>query len=196
VAYLYSYLNLPKFKPKFELDTSAITFDLSSDQIKTTGLHNARYSRFKVNDQYQDYMVQLIPELSGHIRDIGYQRITNDDSLYGAAQLFPHTDGDRRGRHCIQYLLDTGGDNVRTTWYQESGQPLFRETKKQFANAELTKVSEAVFPLHHWVIFSTSIIHNVEPITTSRQAFTVGFTNDKLFELIVEKYGMFPTVTI
>ena len=196
MTYLYSYLNLPKFEQRFDLNTSNIIFDLASDQVKTTRLHNARYSRFNVDPGYRDYIEQLIPELTGHIRDIGYQHITNDNGSNGPAQLFPHTDGDRRGKHCIQYLLDTGGDNVKTTWYQEPGQPLFRETKKQFADVELTKVSQAVFPVHQWTIFTTGIIHNVEPILTSRRAFSVGFTNDELFSYIIEKYGINPTVKI
>ena len=192
VNYIYSYLNLPKFEPKVEFDTTNTIFDLPADRVRTTGLHNSRYSRYQVHASYRDYAEQLIPELAGHIRDIGFQQIVNENTDQGPAQLFPHTDGDRRGRHCIQYLFDTGGPNVVTTWYQEPGFPLYRETKQQFASSTLVKVADAVFPKNQWTIFTTAIVHNVQPIHTSRRAFSIGFTNDQLFQQIIEKYGTDP----
>jgi hypothetical protein len=90
--------------------------------------------------------------------------------------------------------METGGENVTTAWWQEKNFPLVRTPRnlsdRVISKDDLTKVTEVILTKNTWTIFRTDIIHDVKIIQTSRIAFTVGFSDDAIFETIVNKYGM------
>ena len=144
--------------------------------------------------RYHAYVETLVPELTGAIRDIGLQHIFNEIKWAQGTLMQPHTDGVDRGRHCLQFLMETGGENVTTAWWQEKNFPLVRAPRnlsdRVISKDDLTKVTEVILTKNTWTIFRTDIIHDVKIIQTSRIAFTVGFSDDAIFETIVNKYGM------
>lgn len=71
-------------------------------------------------------------------------------------QLTPHIDV---GRHvCYNYLFLTGGDNVRTRWYND--------TKTEI-------VYEATAPLHTWHRIQVDIVHDISEISSQRLSLSV-----------------------
>lgn len=154
-------------------------------------LPSARYTRHKVNDQFIKKIISAIPELNGHIRDVGLQKIYNEFFDTRGSKMMPHTDGVQRGRHCIQWLIDSGGTDVHTTWYTEDNHTALRSpaiSGRDFSN--LNVIEDVIFDVKKWTIFRTDIIHSVQTIHTSREALTIGFTNDQVFEEIINKYGI------
>jgi hypothetical protein len=91
----------------------------------------------------------------------------------------PHCDP--RRRYVLNYILDTGGDNVRTVWYREKGQPLERlhaagpEGKgywvEDYANLEV--IDDVVFSPGIWILLNPKIIHSVENLQGYRTFLTI-----------------------
>lgn len=199
---IYKYLNLPNFTPVFDLSLGEVRYDnivhidAIPNELQPNGeyLCPTRYIRYGVDDRYNEYVVELVPELNGQIKDIGYQKVFNEKNWPSGAKLFQHTDGIGRGKYCLHYILDTGGDEVATTWYQEQNNPLIRlprkATDKLISMDRLTKIEEVIFSKGRWALFKTNILHSVQVIKTSRISFTIGFNNDLLFHTLVNKYGI------
>lgn len=97
------------------------------------------------------------------------------------------------GAHCdfrrkwkLYYLLDRGGDNALTFFYQQRGFPVVREeitdhdTELITCNnyKELTVIDQVQWPIHQWVLLNTMILHGVEGVTGNRANFTVGIRPD------------------
>jgi hypothetical protein len=194
---IYCYLDLPiSMKPKEEITTAECLFDNETyleimNRNDHNGLTLCRYKRNKVNETFIDDIVLAIPELEGHIRDVGLQKIYNECSNPAGSIMQPHTDGNARGTHCIQWLFDSGGTDVHTTWYTEGMHPTLRPPEiGYFSFANLRPIEDVIFDVNRWVIFRTDIIHSVQTIYSSREALTIGFTNDRVFETIINKYGI------
>jgi hypothetical protein len=191
----YKYLDLPKFDPVYGLDPGHLSFDNNvfptrpRPQPNGEVLYDCRYVRYTLDARYQQYIESLVPELKGHIRDIGIQRAFNETQWPAGTQLVPHTDGQDRGQHCLNYIFETGGDAVATTWWQEPNHPLVREPRITIKDTRLVKVTQVVFAASRWVTFRTDIIHSVQPIHNSRVALSIGFTNEAVFDTIMKRYG-------
>lgn len=86
----------------------------------------------------------------------------------------PHTDQYRRWH--LMYIIDQGGDNVETVWYQEHNKPIWRDEHLYPSNYNnLKELHRAVLPANTWIFFNSRIIHDVQNITSTRQALTVDF---------------------
>jgi len=194
---IYCYLDLPiSMKPKEEITTLNRLYDNEKllDRLNhnnLNGLSLCRYTRDKIDDKFIDNIVSVVPELKGHIKDIGLQKIYNECLNPAGSIMQPHTDGIPRGKHCIQWLFDSGGTDVHTTWYTEDMHPTLRSpglVDTSFAN--LRPIEDVIFDTKRWVIFRTDIIHSVQTIYSNREALTIGFTNNQVFEKIINKYGI------
>jgi hypothetical protein len=97
------------------------------------------------------------------------------------------------GAHCdfrrkwkLYYLLDRGGDNATTVFYQQHGFPIVREeitdqdTKLITCNnyQELTVIDSVQWPMHQWVLLNTMVLHGVEGVTGARANFTISIQPD------------------
>jgi hypothetical protein len=192
---IYCYLDLPiTIRPQEEITTSERLYDNEKllgrfKHTNTSELSLCRYTRDKINDKFIGEIVSAVPELDGYIRDVGMQKIYNEDLNPAGSLMIPHTDGIPRGRHCIQWLFNSGGPDVHTTWYIEDDHTAIRSPGLVDTNfSNLCPIEDVIFDTSRWTIFKTDIIHSVQTIYTSREALTIGFTNDQLFEKIINKY--------
>jgi hypothetical protein len=86
----------------------------------------------------------------------------------------PHVDANRN--FSIHYLLDPGGPDATTTWWQEKNKPLERlELKNNFNLTDaitdysnLQEVAKVCIPEHRWICLNTNILHSVENILSPR----------------------------
>lgn len=91
--------------------------------------------------------------------------------------LWPHQD--YKCEWSLNYIVDTGGDNVETYWSQERGQPL-RPGWKNLAHwryhKELDEVYSTVVPAKKWVIMPVDIVHGTRNQTSDRILFAIKIT--------------------
>jgi hypothetical protein len=147
------------------------------------------YTRIAADETYRDYVENLVPELRGHITHIGFQRQDPADCNYGAMTP-PHTDNHHR-THNLHWMINPGGQNVTTTWYRLAGQDLIAPKGLFKMSLEgLEPVHTTVWPAGTWGVFRANILHSVGIITEPRISFSVGFNNQALFELLIEKYSL------
>ena len=97
--------------------------------------------------------------------------------------LVPHTDSYRN--FGINYILETGGENVTTTIYtkKEYGEP----KSNQYFGTDLEVLDSRQLLPNHWYGLDGSRYHSVENITSNRLLLSVSFQN-LTYEEFVLKY--------
>jgi hypothetical protein len=161
---------------------------LKTIQLDGTDVEDAIYTRSNLDKVYTNWILENIPELKYQSAVIGFQSIKNTSGTE-FSQLHPHTDGVARGAFCISYLINTGGDNVETTWWQEVGRDLQRAPWSHCWDLnKLTEVSKTIYPNNSWNIMRTDWMHSVQYINSDRIALTIGFSDEELFFKIMETY--------
>lgn len=153
-----------------------------------------RYQRWSFNDDLvRDFIMTNIPEMPCDFGDLGYQIVSNDRSDPIGARMSPHLDG-FRGNYVLQYVIDTGGDNIATTWWQAPGQDIYRQqittTQFFFVNDNYKFLDSVILQKHSWALIRTDVLHSVDHVTADRKLITVGFRADQDFlETIAKKYS-------
>jgi hypothetical protein len=132
------------------------------------------YNRYHVSPELFEWAVANIPGRLPNKHDnfkIGIQvfRPIGINTSYD-----PHTDGPR-GEYVLNYLIDAGGDNVLTKWYQEVNQPLVRTpgiNLKSFQN--LTEVHSEHIQAGSWFCLYSRVLHTVTNIERPRISLSIG----------------------
>lgn len=98
----------------------------------------------------------------------------------------------------LKYIVDTGGDNVATSWYRETDKLLRRKTKPLGQQSDtgivnyndLELIDSVVTQKYKWYLMSTDVLHDVGNITRPRKTISLPYTNfildyfwDKIFEV-------------
>lgn len=152
-----------------------------------------RYQRWNFNDDLvKKFIKEYIPEMPTEFGDLGYQVVSNELRDPIGARMSPHLDG-FRGNYVLQYVLDTGGDNVSTTWWQAAGQPIYRNqietTKFFFVDDGLEQLDHVILEKNTWALIRADVLHSVDHVTCDRKLITVGFRADHDFLIkLAEKY--------
>ena len=115
---------------------------------------------------------------SGPWVDIGINSHNTVSSIMG-----PHVDDIKN--EIILYVVETGGDNVETAWWQEKGFPVERPDKLPVNNnggfytssddyRQLDELERVCLPTGKWVRMNTLVLHSVENITGRRTIVKIG----------------------
>lgn len=189
MTFIYSFLNLPKLPPSIIdaardalitrqresrvnpnlLDQPGFTEYSNRIVVKNTGeqLKNAASHRYWISQEFEDWVsTNLKQEPAGCGINI-FEASTN-------SVVAPHVDPNRN--FSIHYLLDSGGPDAATIWWQEKNKPLDRsELKNNFNLADtvtdyskLQEVVKVCVPTHTWICMNTNILHSVENIVSPR----------------------------
>jgi len=141
-------------------------------KFKTTGT-----ARYRVSDEFEAWARDMFKPsftLAGlSVMDVDYSKT-----------MAPHVDTSRN--YTIQYLLDTGGSNVETTFWQEKGKPITRPDLRQNYNPDdvikdyrdLIELDRFRIPAGVWVSLHSSILHSIENLESPRIAFQLGTDNE------------------
>ena len=89
----------------------------------------------------------------------------------------PHTD--RTRNWTLIWLLDTGGDNVSTVFWQEKGCTVERSGgyyPKSYN--DLIELESHVLQPGRWLLLNAKVIHSVENLQRTRKAIQIGFWED------------------
>lgn len=96
--------------------------------------------------------------------------------------------------YALNYLIDTGGPEVITRWYQEQGQPLRRPKTRggQLTDTgsvdygDLDCLASVKLQAGTWALIATDILHDVQGIETTRSAITISLAPGELETLNIQ----------
>jgi hypothetical protein len=98
---------------------------------------------------------------------------------------WPHVDPFRN--YALNYILDSGGDNVITSFYQEQGYPFLRpelvqgQDKYKIDYDNLVLVDSVRLMPNRWHLLSVKCIHGVENLASSRISIQLSLDNPGKF---------------
>lgn len=91
--------------------------------------------------------------------------------------LGAHTD--RTRKYSLLYVLQPGGNQVVTRWYQEPGHEILRSNNVFiYDHRPLQLLTELEIPVRTWVFFNAHVIHNVEGIQSQRIGINISLDQD------------------
>jgi hypothetical protein len=117
------------------------------------------------NKDLTNFVASVCPQ----IKEISLFLLINDTPVPGA--MPPHTDFNRE--LAVNYVLDTGGDNVETCFFEQVYEPPMTVKNgfimpRYFNEKHLIKNSSTVFKKDSWVAFDSQKPHCVNNITGKR----------------------------
>ena len=137
-----------------------------------------RYNLGKLTDEW------IRDSIASEYSQMGSQVMRNGDAF------FPHTDGGPR-RYILNYLIDTGGEQVETRWYQQPGYNLYREgDAMQWPDkSNLNIIHTEIFPVKSWTMLFGKVIHSVVGLTSPRMQLSISFSAEEFLKL-KERHGI------
>lgn len=165
----YRILDLPEIPQEL--------IDMTLDSVDNSGLSNYLTNIMRpMSDSNKKYpRTALLPQVEVWLREniikdaIKYEiAVSVDDN--GAERLFPHTD--RAREFTLMYLLQTGGDQHKTVFY-ESKTIKDIDRMMSFDYSDLIEVDSIAVPLKKWTILNAQAIHSVENIPYTRIAIQI-----------------------
>jgi hypothetical protein len=153
---------------------------------------NCTYDYYRIIHQpLQDWLMNTVA--GAKEPQLQFQQVTP----HGAVGTFAvHSDIKRMCS--LNYIVDTGGDNVVTSWYQGVGKPLRRKMKSggnqtddgavYYNDIEL--LDSVVTQKDKWYLMCTDVLHDVDNITRPRKSISlpyfiiiIDYFWDKIFEV-------------
>ena len=166
----YKVLNqLPKIPNS--LIAKAISLYQDKDEIVSYrpnqyNLPNKEFPRFPVSNDFVDWIRTNITDKC-HAIDIA----VTGSSKPEINTMQPHTDRDRE--YTLMYLLQSGGDDHRTVFYEHKNKELVLKRQMNFVFEDLVEVDSIQIPLKTWTILNAQTIHGVKNIPGRRIAIQV-----------------------
>jgi hypothetical protein len=171
------FMTRPTYDPKTgEVSPELLEKFKTTDSFALNGNTHRRatYRRYNLSDRVSDWVRENIGEFS----QVGSQ-------LMHEGQAFtPHSDGGPR-RYIINYLIDAGGPDVMTQWFQQHDCELIREGPAlQFPSGDgLSLIKSIVIPEKSWTCLFGKVIHSVVGIKTRRVQLSIGFSAEEFLKL-------------
>lgn len=147
------------------------SYDGREFKLNNTVVKSTYATRYRI-DGFEQYVKKFITE----------HAITATLSFSaGSAYNGPHVDLTRD--YALLYVVDAGGPEVSTAFYQELGKPVVRPKDNpgstvygEYADNydNLIEIDRVVLPSHTWVILNSNILHSVENLTGPRITYQVG----------------------
>ena len=178
--------HLPKIPDHLLIDfnswnTFATTFDgaaITGDRTARRGLttvKTATFTRYELPANVVQWIQQnIIAEYS----DIGIAFTHNGN------EHLPHTDLYRE--YALNYVLQTGGDNVITSFYSDDQAPLRKLNVVQPQDLDsLIEIDSMILPTGSWTLLNSRVIHGVKNLTGPRIMIGISFQQfpDQLFNI-------------
>jgi hypothetical protein len=177
---MYSYIHLPwlpTIPPELINCDDNVTY-ITGDALRkvtqdskeySAGVYTGEHVNFSLEDWVKKYIVQ-------EWANLGYSKIS-------PPCLGPHLD--RTRFYTLQYVINTGGENVSTVFYKARNEQLKLDISKglyfnEYDNLEPIEVFYA--QANNWYLINGRQIHSVENIETSRIAVQIGLMRDPIEE--------------
>jgi hypothetical protein len=150
------------------VDNSGLSHYLTSI-MRPMSSSNKKYPRTVLPPQVESWLRENI------IADAAKYEIAVSVDDNGAERLFPHTD--RAREYTLMYLLQSGGENHRTVFY-ESKTIKNIDRMMTFDYNDLVEVDSITVPIKKWTILNAQEIHSVENIPYTRIAIQISIEHN------------------
>jgi len=174
---LIEYLDLPQLPTHLAEVADPMSYPRSNTRLaycerNSVVIQDADYRRFPAN-----------PELSQWIMDNVSSTYTSAGiSFHGTPTpqtVCPHSD--RKRKVGLLYVIDPGGPEVDTVFWQEVAQPLHREPATvPCSYRDLTEVSRYRLTAGDWALIDTTVIHSVEGLQGLRKTLQIDWLDPTL----------------
>jgi len=156
---------------------SSSTFEYGKDPIYVRKLKDSSGNPITHVGSYRYRMPQpFVDWCEANITRNGYEWGCSVSTKYEGA-LGPHTDRSRD--FALLYVVDPGGSNVRTTFWQEHDKPLVRERFLWVDDYSRLKLVEAAdFGVGRWLLLNGQVLHSVENLERHRITFQLSIEHD------------------
>lgn len=145
---------------------------INPERVLTDGeknIPNVFYKRWGVPDELETWIQQNI---SNRFDMLGFQ--IHDAAVRGGDHHLPHTDKYPR-KWVLNYVIEAGGDNAVTSFYQEKGHPAIRgHLTRPGCREDLELLTAERIEPGRWVVLAGLVIHDVTGITGRRMSITMG----------------------
>jgi len=190
----YRELGLPKIPKElliFKNDPISYVKDIGYNlQHEKNGriLKSCEYLNYELDSALKNWIFENIPGTK-KMKSFPFKQVSKTmDGVVGTHIV--HSDIDRK--FALNYMLELGGENVITSWYQEKDKPL-RRTKysggKQadtgsvnYSNLEL--LDSVVLKLNTWYLIATDILHDVDNIKEERSSISISFKSIEILKYL------------
>ena len=183
--WLWKYPNLPSVPEHYEKE---IYEDCQKELIDYFDFNAVLNSKFIINGVETKTTSFLQYDTQEDFKSWVLKNIANSGiANIRAAKSYTKPDDirDTRGAHAdctrsyvLIYLLESGGENHRTVFYQEKDKPLIRENCYAcHDHGLLTEVGSVKIPLRKWILLNSVVLHSVENIPNPRISIQVGLHN-------------------
>lgn len=151
------------------LTTKQEAFRNSPWLVRKNGTYHAsgHYQRCDVKQELVEWINTNVTEEYLHVSAC---------EMYGESHNAPHTDTTRD--FTLIYLTDLGGKGVKTVFYQEQNQDLYRPRHTHPNYDDLVVLKEYELELNTWYLLDSRIVHSVEGIESTRKSIQVGFDRE------------------
>lgn len=183
--YYYAYLDLPKVplnfvkeafdesqNPKGHWFNPILDEHIDREIILPDGTvgQSSGYPRYRLSLDFEDWLKEnIIPNFIDE--GVTFTQRSNR-SILGA-----HTD--RTRAFSLLYVIQTGGAEVVTRWYDDLEKPRWRPRPSyQDDHTKLKLIAETEIPANQWICINTQVIHTVEQVQTQRIGFNLSFNHD------------------
>jgi hypothetical protein len=137
-------------------------------------IQSVHYTKMTAAKKLKDWVVDNVP---GVTEDMIFLQ-----SFSGGTTQLIHSDLLRM--FALNFIIDVGGNNVTTTWYQENEQPLSRykdpaihglgQANNKIIDYDNCAVLEQVqFKQHQWSLIRTDVLHDIDHMTGVRSAVSI-----------------------
>jgi hypothetical protein len=159
--------DIQKFKPDnydhLAIDKADDWKDQEYNWIKPMASNNN--VRYRFNDEYTQWVKQnIVEDFLEH----------NSGVMFFDEEQLPHTDTTRK--YVLLYNIETGGDDVSLSFWQEDGFDINRDRGLAVQRGPHLKLLEKIpGPFNCWYLMNTQVLHSVEGMTKRRVNFQVSF---------------------
>jgi len=171
------------------LVNNIVVNDIGYNQIhikNNTQLTACGYSMGEVvNNKLISWLKENIPDVVSRFNILYQTQFSLDNT---PSTHIVHTD--RLRLTALNYIIDTGGSDVVTSWYKEEGMNLHRLQKTPGSQSDSGAVDYKNLQLlesvnlekNTWYIIDTRILHDVDNITGTRKSISISFSHRKFLE--------------
>ena len=94
--------------------------------------------------------------------------------------------------YALNYVVETGGDNVITSWYQQKNNPVhvpknLPEGKERPTYDNTVLLGSAHLKKDRWYLIAVNILHDVGVISSTRKVISFNFNDESIIDLINTK---------
>ena len=199
----YYQLVLPKLPNDLENELTNQAASIQISEQKRKWLEDFHDNEFIVGGQeYGTVNTTINPTLKKRLDESYKQFFSDEDIDYTLGKMTahnlkistipPHCD---RGRQlACNYLLDTGGTNVQTVFYNYTRDDDELASSLNIRKFNLVSESGIVMKPKTWYIFNAQQAHGVENLSGSRLILSISFGTNIRLKDFVEKYSTMVTV--